>query len=62
MPSAGQQEWGASLLEAHPFVIFPSVVSKRSWNLVFQPSRAHGKYQLVEQTTHAIDGRLDSPR
>jgi len=61
-PSAGQQHWGASLLEAHPFVIVPSVVSKHSWNLVFQPSLARGRYQLVEQERLVIDGRLNPPR
>ncbi len=62
LPSAGQQDWGASLLEAHPFVIVPSVVSTHSWNLVFQPSLARGKYQLVDQERLAIDGRLNPPR
>lgn len=60
-PSAGQQRWGADLLAQHPFVMFPSVVSKRSWNLVFQPSMAEGRYLLVDQEALSIDGRLNPP-
>jgi RES domain-containing protein len=56
--SAGQQAWGAALLAAHPFVAFPSVVSKLSWNLVFRPDRAAGRYTLIGQGRLVIDGRL----
>jgi RES domain-containing protein len=59
IPSAGQQAWGASLLTAHPFVAFPSVVSKSSWNVVFRPDVASGKYTLLEQDRLVIDGRLN---
>ena len=31
-------------------------------NLAFQPSLAHGKYQLVDQECLEIDGRLNPPR
>jgi RES domain-containing protein len=62
IPSAGQQAWGAALLAAHPFVAFPSVVSKPSWNLVFRPDMASGKYALLEQERLVIDGRLNPPR
>jgi RES domain-containing protein len=62
IPSAGQQSWGASLLAAHPFVAFPSVVSKLSWNLVFRPGVAAGKYALLEQERLVVDGRLNPPK
>lgn len=60
--SAGQQAWGATLLSAHPFVAFPSVVSKLSWNLVFRPDVAAGRYALLAQQSLVIDGRLNPPR
>jgi RES domain-containing protein len=59
VPSAGQQAWGAALLSAHPFVAFPSAVSKPSWNLVFRADIAAGKYVLREQVPLVIDGRLN---
>jgi RES domain-containing protein len=49
IPSAGQQAWGAALLATHPFVVFPSVASKASWNLVFRADLAAGKYALLQQ-------------
>lgn len=62
IPSAGQQSWGAALLAAHPFVAFPSVVSKFSWNIVFQPDRAAGKYVLRGQDRLVLDTRLNPRR
>jgi RES domain-containing protein len=59
VPGAGQQAWGAALLAAHPFVALPSVVSKSSWNIVFRPDVAAGKYTLLEQDRLVIDGRLN---
>ncbi len=59
MVSAGQQAWGAALLAAHAFVVLPSVVSRRSWNLVFRPDVAGGHYRLLAQERLAIDGRLN---
>jgi RES domain-containing protein len=61
IPSAGQQAWGASLLEAHDFVVLPSVVSKPSWNIVFRPDHAHGKYKLRKQDRLVMDTRLNPP-
>jgi RES domain-containing protein len=60
--SAGQQAWGATLLAAHPFVAFPSVVSKLSWNVVFRPDMAVGKYTLLGQERLVIDSRLNPPK
>jgi len=58
-PSANQQAWGAALLAAHGFVAFPSTVSKRSWNLVFQPAAAAGRYRRRAQERMVIDSRLN---
>ena len=61
IPSAGQQAWGAGQLDAHPFVAFPSVVSKLSWNVVFRPDRAAGLYYQLEQGRLVLDTRLNPP-
>jgi RES domain-containing protein len=60
-PSAGQQSWGADLLSKHSFVVFPSAVSKESWNVVFEPSMANGKYALRTQGRLVLDTRLNPP-
>ena len=61
IPSAGQQAWGAALLDAHAFVAFPSVVSKLSWNVVFRPDRAAGRYAALSQDRLVLDTRLNPP-
>jgi RES domain-containing protein len=61
IPSAGQQAWGAAVLDAHPFVAFPSVVSRFSWNVVFRPDRAAGKYAALGQDRLGLDTRLNPP-
>lgn len=61
IPSAGQQAWGATVLDAHPFVAFPSVVSRFSWNVVFRPDRAAGKYAALGQDRLGLDTRLNPP-
>lgn len=58
VPSAGQQQFGDSLLRNHLFVAIPSVVSSRSWNVIFDPSRAVGHYELRQQEAFALDTRL----
>jgi RES domain-containing protein len=60
-PSAGQQNFGDALLAAHVFVLIPSVVSTRSWNLLFDPGRAAGAFALVAQEAFALDTRLHRP-
>lgn len=62
MPGAGQQAWGAALLDAHAFVALPSVVSRMSWNLVFRPDRAAGRYTAVARERLVLDTRLNPPR
>jgi len=61
MPSAGQQEFGAERLARHDFFIIPSVVSQHSWNLIFDPDRAAGKYVFELQEPLSIDTRLNPP-
>ena len=62
IPSAGQQAFGADLMNKHVFVALPSVVSKLSWNLVFRPDRASGKYRLLDQDRLAVDTRLNKAK
>lgn len=57
-PSRNQQTWGATLLAKHAIVLFPSAVSKESWNLVFEPSLARERYRLRSQTRLSVDTRL----
>jgi RES domain-containing protein len=61
--SAGQQAFGDALLDdpEQPFVVFPSVVSTRSWNLVFRPDLARKLYRRYAQKPLVIDGRLNPP-
>ena len=60
-PSKGQQAFGRALLEQHLFVVIPSAVSDESWNLVFNPNRAAGRYELETQKRFALDTRLNPP-
>lgn len=57
--SSAQQAFGAALLKAHDFVVIPSAVSRRSWNLLFDAERAAGKYELRSQEPLDLDPRLD---
>jgi RES domain-containing protein len=61
VPGAGQQAFGDTLLAAHKFVLFPSVVSTHSWNLVFVASVAAGAYTPRMQEAFALDTRLHPP-
>ncbi|MBX9700165.1 MAG: RES domain-containing protein [Acetobacteraceae bacterium] len=58
IPSAGQQEFGNALLAVHGMIAVPSVVSRHSWNLVFDAARAAGRYALAAQERFALDPRL----
>lgn len=60
MPSARQQEFGAELLAKHLFVAIPSVVSQHSWNLLFDPGRAAGRYVQLQESL-SIDTRFNPP-
>lgn len=59
--SAAQQDFGRRRLDAHPFVAIPSAVSRRSWNLIFNVSRAVGTYKLLHQEHLDLDPRLNPP-
>ncbi len=61
VPSAGQQVFGDDLLNAHKFVLIPSAVSTRSWNLIFVASKAAGAYGVKSQEPFALDTRLHPP-
>lgn len=60
-PSGGQQSFGRALLEEHLFVVIPSTVTGESWNLLFNPNRAAGRYELETQKRFALDTRLNPP-
>ena len=60
--SAAQQEFGHRWLSTHDFLAIPSSVSRRSWNLIFDASRAVGKYKLQYQDDLDLDPRLDPVR
>ena len=60
---ASQHFWSALLRAVRKAIVaFPSVVSKFSWNLVFRPDVAVGKYALCGQDRLVIDGRLNPPK
>ena len=56
---AGQQAFGAQLLDAHPLVLIPSVVSTHSWNLLSDANRAQGFFNLRSSEALALDPRLN---
>lgn len=60
-PSRSQQQFGADLLNQHPFVLVPSSVSRHSWNLLVNPQLADGLYEVVLQESFGLDGRLNPP-
>lgn len=60
-PSAGQQAFGAKLLTEHGMFLVPSAVSSHSWNLVFSPSVAAGRYDVAGQERFVLDTRLHPP-
>lgn len=60
-PSAGQQMFGDGLLKANRFVAIRSAVSKYSWNLLFMPSQAAGRYTVTLLEPFALDTRLHAP-
>ncbi|HWE07657.1 MAG TPA: RES domain-containing protein [Rhizomicrobium sp.] len=59
--SAGQQAFGDALLKGHPFALIPSVVSRRSWNVIFDPALAEGLYSSIAEEPFALDTRLHRP-
>jgi RES domain-containing protein len=60
--SGAQQAFGHSLLSKYDFVAIPSVVSRNSWNLIFDAGLATGKYALQRQEDLDLDPRLNPPK
>lgn len=58
-PGAGQQQFGDGLLASRRFVLIPSTVSSHSWNLIFNPANAAGRYAVKLQEPFALDTRLN---
>ena len=59
-PSAGQKSYGGEMLAKQPFLLIPSAVSSHSWNLLFRPDVAAGKYEVLLQERFALDTRLNA--
>ena len=57
-PSPAQQAYGTDLLTTYPFVLWPSTVSPYSWNLVWNPAIAGGRYRITRRETLILDPRL----
>ncbi len=60
-PNRNQQAFGDGLLAQYPFVLLPSVVSRHSWNLIFDGARLDAGYEDTTQTRFALDPRLQGP-
>ena len=58
-PSTGQQRFGSDLLARFGVLVLPSAVSRCSWNLVFAPDTAAGRWRLLHQRRLVIDARLN---
>jgi hypothetical protein len=58
--SAGQQAYGNAML-SYTLRSDPSVVSVRSWTLIFDPAVARGRYRFATEERFALDTRLNSP-
>ncbi len=58
--SPGQQALGDALLDRHPLVVVPSVVSTRSWNLLIEVHKAAGLFAMKEQAPFVLAPRLAS--
>ena len=56
--SPNQQRFGDSLMDAHPIVVLPSIVSTRSWNVVISVTQASGRFKLAGKESFALDPRL----
>jgi RES domain-containing protein len=61
-PGHGQQQFGTALLLKHGIVLYPSAAASYSWNLVFDPVAASGRYALRAQHPFAMDMRLHPAR
>ncbi len=61
MPGAvttGMQNFGSELLDQHPLILIPSVVSRYSWNLIIDVASAKAHIRRVRDEAFGLDGRL----
>jgi len=56
--SAGQQAFGAALLDKHPLVLIPSVVSAHSWNVLIETTSLSTRLKSASDVRFALDHRL----
>jgi RES domain-containing protein len=56
--SAGMLKFGADLLDQHPFVLIPSVVSPHSWNLIIDVASSKAHIECVRNEAFGLDRRL----
>jgi RES domain-containing protein len=56
--SPEQQQFGDALLDRHPLLVLPSVVSTHSWNLVINLAQAAARFKLTGTEPFALDTRL----
>lgn len=57
-PNRDQQAFGDRLIDAHPFVLLPSAVSGRSWNLLVNAGTAGPLMADIGFERFALDPRL----
>jgi RES domain-containing protein len=57
-PNSNQQRFGDDLTRRHRFVLIPSVVSRHSWNLIFDTGTAAGAHDEAVGDRFALDRRL----
>ncbi|WP_235575773.1 RES family NAD+ phosphorylase [Roseovarius tolerans] len=59
---ADRRAWGDQQLRAHGMIVIPSVVSRRSWNLVFLAPLPDGRISDAVQENFVLDPRLNATR
>lgn len=57
-PSTGQQVFGDGLVAARGAILVPSVVSRRSWNVVLGAEAVAGSIDDIRQEPFVLDPRL----
>lgn len=57
-PSPNQQQFADALLARHPFVLIPSAVTQRSWNLLVSCDLVADQFRLISQERFGLDTRL----
>jgi RES domain-containing protein len=57
-PNPDQQAFGDQLIDAHPYVLVPSAVSRHSWNLLVNVTTALPLMTDIQSERFALDPRL----